>query len=101
MLLRCHGLWLFGWRGACAAITAWCARLNSVAVQRWGVNMPGSEYYHRQADLCVRMALSAMTYEERLRLLDRANEYREKAAQAEVPSRTAIGHSGQFQNHRI
>jgi hypothetical protein len=35
--------------------------------------MPRSEYYHRQADLCVRMALSAGVYEERIRLLYRAN----------------------------
>jgi hypothetical protein len=45
--------------------------------------MPRSEYFHRQADLCVRMALSADAYEERVRLLDTANEYRDRAAQAE------------------
>jgi hypothetical protein len=45
--------------------------------------MPSSEYFHRQADLCVRMALSADVYEERVRLLDTANGYRDRAAQAE------------------
>jgi hypothetical protein len=38
--------------------------------------MSRSEYYHRQADLCVRMALTAGRYDERIRLLDTANEYR-------------------------
>jgi hypothetical protein len=28
--------------------------------------MPSSEYYYRQADLCVRMVLSASAYEERV-----------------------------------
>jgi hypothetical protein len=46
--------------------------------------MQGSEYYHRQADLCMRMALSANTYEERIRLLETANEYRDRAGQAEA-----------------
>jgi hypothetical protein len=46
--------------------------------------MSRSEYYHRQADLCVRMALSAVAYEERIRLLDAANEYRHKAEEAEA-----------------
>jgi hypothetical protein len=45
--------------------------------------MRSSEYYHRQADLCVRMALSTSVYEERVRLLDRANEYRDRASQAD------------------
>src|SRR5262249_140499 len=35
--------------------------------------VPSPEYYHRQADLCLRMALLASDYEERLRLLDIAN----------------------------
>jgi len=48
-----------------------------------GDGMPSSQYYRRQADLCVRMALSADAYEERVRLLDSANEYRDRAAQAE------------------
>ena len=38
--------------------------------------MPSPEYYHRQADLCLRMALLTSEYEERLRLLDIANGYR-------------------------
>ena len=42
--------------------------------ERGGFEMPSSEYYHRQADLCVRMALSACAYEERARLLERAND---------------------------
>jgi adenine C2-methylase RlmN of 23S rRNA A2503 and tRNA A37 len=46
--------------------------------------MSRAEYYHRQADLCVRMALSALKDEERNRLLDVANEYRQKAAMAET-----------------
>jgi hypothetical protein len=46
--------------------------------------MPSSVYYHRQADLCMRMALSAGTHEERIRLLDIANEYRDRAGQAEA-----------------
>jgi hypothetical protein len=41
------------------------------------MGMSRSEYYHRQADLCVRMALAAGLYEERVRLLDTANEYRD------------------------
>ena len=45
--------------------------------------MRSSEYYHRQADLCVRMALSTSVYEERVRLLDKANEYRDRASQAD------------------
>ncbi len=48
------------------------------------------EYYHRQADLCVRMALSAIAYAERIRLLDAANEYRHKATEAEVRGNTQI-----------
>jgi hypothetical protein len=43
-----------------------------------------AEYYHRQADLCVRMALWSLTDEERNLLLDAANEYRQKAAVAET-----------------
>ena len=39
---------------------------------------------HRQADLCVRMALAAGLYEERVRLLDTANEYRDMASRAEA-----------------
>jgi hypothetical protein len=46
--------------------------------------MPRSEYYHRQVGLCVRMALLAGVYEERVRLLDRANEYRDMASRAEA-----------------
>jgi hypothetical protein len=45
--------------------------------------MASSEYYHRQADFCVRMALSASIHEESVRLLDRANEYRDRATQTE------------------
>ena len=44
--------------------------------------MRSSEYYHRQADLCVRMALLSSAQEERIRLIDRANEYRDRASQA-------------------
>ena len=44
--------------------------------------MRSSEYYHRQADLCVRMALLSSAHEERIRLIDRANEYRDRASQA-------------------
>ena len=50
-------------------------------VRGWGV--PSPEYYHRQADLCLRMALSSAQYEERLRLLDIANGYRASARSAE------------------
>lgn len=46
--------------------------------------MPRSSYYHRQADLCMRMALSASTRDERIRLVELANEYRHKASQAEL-----------------
>ena len=46
--------------------------------------MSRSEYYHRQADLCVRMALSAGRYDERIRLLDTANGYRDMASRAEA-----------------
>ena len=45
--------------------------------------MASSAYYHRQADLCVRMALSASLHEESVRLLDVANEYRDRATQVE------------------
>jgi hypothetical protein len=46
--------------------------------------MPSPEYYHRQADLCLRMALLASEYEERVRLLDIANGYRDNAARVEA-----------------
>ena len=46
--------------------------------------VPSPEYYHRQADLCLRMALSAAQYEERLRLLDIANGYRASAVRVEA-----------------
>jgi hypothetical protein len=46
--------------------------------------VPRSSYYHRQADLCMRMALSASTRDERIRLVELANEYRHKASQAEL-----------------
>jgi hypothetical protein len=49
--------------------------------------MPSSEYYHRQADVCVRMALSASSYEERVRLIEVANEYRDRASRGEWPRR--------------
>jgi hypothetical protein len=49
--------------------------------------MPSSDYYHRQADMYVRMTLSANANEERIRLLDRANEYRDRAAHAEALGR--------------
>ncbi len=52
--------------------------------------MPSSEYYHRQADLCVRMALSADAYEGRVRLLDMANEYRARATHAEGPAGSSM-----------
>jgi hypothetical protein len=42
------------------------------------------EYYHRQADLCLRMALLASEYGERLRLLDIANGYRDDAVRVEA-----------------
>jgi hypothetical protein len=48
------------------------------------MGMPRSEYYHRQADLCVGMALSAEVHEEHVRLLDRANEYRDMASRADA-----------------
>jgi hypothetical protein len=46
--------------------------------------VPSPEYYHRQADLCLRMALLASDYEERLRLLDIANGYRDDAVGVEA-----------------
>ena len=46
--------------------------------------MPSSEYYHRQADLGLRMALLTSEYEERLRLLDIANGYRDDAVRVEA-----------------
>ena len=46
--------------------------------------MPSPEYYHRQADLCLRMALLTSEYEERLRLLDIANGYRDDAVRVEA-----------------
>jgi hypothetical protein len=53
--------------------------------------MSRSEYYHRQADVCVRMALSACSYEERVRLIEVANEYRDRASQGEAFGRAAAG----------
>ena len=47
-----------------------------------GSGMRSSEYYHRQADLCARMALTASASEERIRLLNIANEYWDRASQA-------------------
>lgn len=52
--------------------------------------MASSAYYHRQADLCVRMALSASLHEESVRLLDVANEYRDRATQAENLAGTSM-----------
>ena len=46
--------------------------------------MPSSGYYHRQADICVRMALSASSYEERVRLMEVANNYRDRASRGEA-----------------
>jgi hypothetical protein len=46
--------------------------------------VPSPEYYHRQADLCLRMALLASEYGERLRLLDIANGYRDDAVRVEA-----------------
>jgi hypothetical protein len=46
--------------------------------------MPSSEYYHRQADICVRMALSASSCEERVRLMEVANDYRDRASRGEA-----------------
>jgi hypothetical protein len=53
--------------------------------------MSRADYYHRQADLCVRMALLSLANEERTRLLEAANEYRCKAAQAEDGTSRASG----------
>jgi hypothetical protein len=52
--------------------------------------MPSSEYYHRQADVCVRMALAACSYQERVRLIEVANEYRARASQAEAFGHDAV-----------
>src|ERR1041384_7710767 len=49
-----------------------------------GMRMPSSEYYHRQADTCVRMALSASSQRERVRLMEFANNYRDRASRAEA-----------------
>ena len=54
-----------------------------------GVRMPSSEYYHRQADICVRMALSASSYEERVRLMEVAHDYRDRASRGEAFGRDA------------
>ena len=51
--------------------------------------MPSSEYYHRQADICVRMALAASSYEERVRLMEVANDYRDRASRGEAFGRDA------------
>jgi hypothetical protein len=53
--------------------------------------MSRAKSYHRQADLCMRMALSLIANEERIRLLEAANEYRCKAAQAEGGTSRASG----------
>jgi hypothetical protein len=51
--------------------------------------MSNTEYYHRQADFCLRMALSASRHEERLRLLHIANGYRAFALSKESGDRQA------------
>jgi hypothetical protein len=51
--------------------------------------MPSFEYYHRQAGVCVRMALSASSYEERVRLMEVANDYRDRASRDEGFGRDA------------
>jgi hypothetical protein len=86
LLLPSHarlGFWLIG---HCPTFAAWYSTLRFAlrGLASRGDGMPSSAYYHRQADLCVRMALSASGYEERIRLLDRANEYRDRASQAEA-----------------
>ena len=58
-------------------------KLSFCGQVQWVRAMTGAEYYHRQADLCVRMALTASDREERIRLLHIANGYRANAAQIE------------------
>ena len=58
--------------------------------------MPSPEYYHRQADLCLRMALLASEYEERLRLLDIANGYRDDAVRVEAMQTLWVGSKSLF-----
>jgi hypothetical protein len=53
--------------------------------------------YHRQADVCVRMALSASSQRERVRLMEVANIYRDRASRAETFGRDA----GQVGRHVV
>jgi hypothetical protein len=53
------------------------------------MRMPSSEYYHRQADICVRMAVAASSQRERVRLMEIANIYRDGASRAEAFGRDA------------
>ena len=57
----------------------YCFSGAAILVRGWG-----SAESDRQADLCLRMALSAAQYEERLRLLDIANGYRASAVRMEA-----------------
>jgi len=59
--------------------------------------MASSEYYHRQADFCIQMALSASIHEESVRLLDRANVYRDRATQAETLASALMPQSRKLQ----
>jgi hypothetical protein len=67
------------------------SKLGSDGLWTWGAAMSRAKSYHRQADLCMRMALSLIANEERIRLLEAANEYRCKAAQAEGGTSRASG----------
>ena len=58
-------------------------KLSFCGQVQWVRAMTGAEYYHRQADLCVRMALTASDREERIRLIHIANGYRANAARIE------------------
>jgi hypothetical protein len=59
--------------------------------------MPGPNYYHRQADLCLEMALSASQGKERRRLLVIANEYRDLAARVEMLQTSIVAEQCPYQ----
>jgi hypothetical protein len=54
--------------------------------------MPSAEYFHRQADICLRLSLIATDEEIATRLLAMAEDYKFKAAAAEHQSEPVAPH---------
>jgi hypothetical protein len=53
--------------------------------------MPSTEYFRRQADLCLRLSLISSDEEVSTRLILMAEEYKAKAAASEVDSKPQSG----------